>query len=77
VAHDVPDPLSPVLLALERISKERSLGDAQSQMVHRAIRSVGRIGTLVNDLRAFARARGKADPLARANVLARALIAIP
>jgi signal transduction histidine kinase len=76
VAHDLHSPLSPVLLALQRSAKDTPADDPRRPMIDRAVRSVGRVTTLVDDLLAFARAGGDVDHSARAKALevARAVI---
>jgi signal transduction histidine kinase len=76
VAHDLRSPLSPVLLALQRTSKETPVDDPRRPMIERAVRSVGRVTTLVDDLLAFARSGGEVDPAARASALEVARAAI-
>jgi len=69
IAHDIRGPLSPVLFALQTTSKAVSPEDARRPAVDRAIRSIGRVTTLIDDLLGFARAGGAIDPLGRASVL--------
>jgi signal transduction histidine kinase len=76
VAHDLRSPLSPVLLALQCASKDTSVDDPRRTMIDRAIRSVGRVTTLVDDLLAFARAGGEVDRAARASALEGARAAV-
>jgi signal transduction histidine kinase len=70
VAHDLRGPLSPVLLALQILKKDRAADAPSSEgTIERALRSVRRLTELVDDLLAFAMAGGRADPTARANAL--------
>jgi signal transduction histidine kinase len=69
VAHDLRSPLSPVLHALQMTSRATPAGDPGRAVVDRAIRCMGRVTTLIDDLLGFARTGGRIDPSARANVL--------
>ena len=68
VAHDFRGPLTPVLLAVHTLGKGTAPGDPMHTTVARAKRSLGRMTSLVDDLLAFARAGGAADPNAAADV---------
>ena len=69
VAHDLRGPLSPVLLALESLKADIASRGSRERMLDRAVRSVGRLTALVDDLLAFAMAGGRADLSARAYAL--------
>jgi signal transduction histidine kinase len=69
VAHDIRGPLSPVVIALQRLDREIPLSDAHKTLLDRATRGVGRVGVLVDDLLAFARAAGRVDRSVRTRVL--------
>jgi signal transduction histidine kinase len=69
VAHDVRGPLEPVSLALATIVQELPEESRARVAVAVARRSLGRIGLLVDDLLAFARAGGRPEPHGRASVI--------
>jgi signal transduction histidine kinase len=69
VAHDLRGPLSPVLVALQILRKDIASRVEREKILDRAVRSVGRLTVLVDDLLAFAMAGGRADLSARANAL--------
>ena len=69
VAHDLRGPLSPVLLALHLLKTNTASRVALERTLDGAVRSVGRLTALVDDLLAFAMAGGRADRSARANAL--------
>jgi signal transduction histidine kinase len=70
VAHDVRGPLSPIALVLQRLQKESASEGPRRAMLDTAVRSLGRVTSLVEDLLAFARAGGALDRSACASVLA-------
>ncbi len=69
VAHDLRGPLSPVLVALQCLKANTASRSVVEKMLDGAVRSVGRLTALVDDLLAFAIAGGRADLSARANAL--------
>ncbi|HZU85367.1 MAG TPA: HAMP domain-containing sensor histidine kinase [Polyangiaceae bacterium] len=69
VAHDLRSPLTPVLFALQQTSRRTPQDDPARPTIDRAVRSVGRVTTLVEDLLAFAQAGGEIDRSARTSAV--------
>ncbi|MBX3191270.1 MAG: HAMP domain-containing histidine kinase [Labilithrix sp.] len=66
VAHDILSPLGTVSLSMDLAS--RAAGDAERQVLQRGHAALARVKTLVNGMLDFARAGGRPDPAARADL---------
>jgi signal transduction histidine kinase len=68
VAHDVLSPLSTTMLSLDLIRESCPDDKRVSRAIERGAAALGRVRSLVDDLLAFARAGGKPESRAEANV---------
>lgn len=69
VAHDVRGPLTPIVVAVQRLERQLPQTHPERRHVERAARSLKRVTSLVDDLLDFARAGGAPQRNVRASVL--------